>query len=168
MAIPGNQAARATLWDPGQPGFSDFRKICLHRDRDAIAPVCFCAGEEFAMILPDTELIGAAKIAEAARQAVERLNIRHAFSLTAPFVRIRGIVAVVMAEAEMSAQQLIAAAVTEPLSRPNKSGVTDTLDAGGACLRRSKRRVHPGFAAFVAWRRASESDEDVWRGHTPT
>jgi diguanylate cyclase (GGDEF)-like protein len=51
-------------------------------------------GEEFVMILPETGLIGAIRIAEAAREAVAKLGIRHAHSAAAAIVSISGGVSV--------------------------------------------------------------------------
>ena len=62
------------------------------------------------MILPDTELIGAAQIAEAARDAVAQLRIPHAHSPVAPYVTISGGVAVLLRTIDITAEQLITAA----------------------------------------------------------
>jgi diguanylate cyclase (GGDEF)-like protein len=63
---------------------------------------------EFALILPDADLNGAARIAEAARDAVAKLRIPHAYSLVAPYVSISGGVAILLANND--AEQLITAA----------------------------------------------------------
>ena len=57
-----------------------------------------------------SELAGAARIAEAARSAVARLNIAHAHSPAASYVSISGGVAVLPGKGGLTAQQLIAAA----------------------------------------------------------
>lgn len=68
-------------------------------------------GEEFAIILPDTELAGATRIAEAAREAISRLQIPHERSSIGPHVSTSCGVAVLMSRGVgMTAQQLIAAA----------------------------------------------------------
>jgi len=78
---------------------------CCRRPTDMAARY---GGEEFALILPDTELNGAAQIAEAARDAVAKLRIPHAYSLAAPYVSISGGVAILLANND--AEQLITAA----------------------------------------------------------
>ena len=62
------------------------------------------------MVLPDTELGGAALIAEAAREAVAKLKIPNEHAASGPYVSISGGVAVLLRDADISAQQLIAAA----------------------------------------------------------
>lgn len=82
-------------------------RSCCRRPADMAARY---GGEEFAIILPDTDLSGAARIAEAARDAVAQLRIPHAQSPAAPYVSISGGVAVLLPEADMTTEQLIAAA----------------------------------------------------------
>ena len=62
------------------------------------------------MVLPDTDLIGAGQIAEAARAAVARLKIPHEHSAAGPYVSISGGVAVLLRKIDITAQELIAAA----------------------------------------------------------
>ena len=62
------------------------------------------------MILPDTGLSNAVRIAETARAAVAGLKLPHAHSPASPFVSISGGVAVLHLESDLSAGQLIEAA----------------------------------------------------------
>ncbi len=67
-------------------------------------------GEEFAIILPETGIKGAMRVAETARQAVAQLKIPHAYSPAGPHVSISGGVAATVWKGEDTAQQLITAA----------------------------------------------------------
>jgi diguanylate cyclase (GGDEF)-like protein len=67
-------------------------------------------GEEFAMILPETELAGAIEVAEAARTALLRLRIPHCHSSADGCLSMSFGVAVMPANAEMAAEELIAMA----------------------------------------------------------
>ena len=82
-------------------------RSCCRRPADMAARH---GGEEFAMILPDTELDSAVGIAEAARSAVMELKIPHERSTAAAFASISGGGAVLMRTGDMTAQQLTAAA----------------------------------------------------------
>jgi diguanylate cyclase (GGDEF)-like protein len=82
-------------------------RSCCRRPADMAARY---GGEEFAMILPDTDLIAAARIAEAARDAVAQLKIEHRHSPAAGHASISGGVAILHRSADMTAQQLMAAA----------------------------------------------------------
>ena len=84
---------------------ADALRSCCRRPSDMAARY---GGEEFALILPDADLNGAARIAEAARDAVAKLRIPHAYSLVAPYVSISGGVAILLANND--AEQLITAA----------------------------------------------------------
>jgi diguanylate cyclase (GGDEF)-like protein len=80
---------------------------CCRRTADMAARY---GGEEFALILPETGLIDAMQIAEAAREAVAKLAIAHEKSRTAGFVTISGGTSVWSAIIDTSPQQLILAA----------------------------------------------------------
>jgi diguanylate cyclase (GGDEF)-like protein len=80
---------------------------CCRRPGDMAARY---GGEEFALILPDTELNGAINIAEAARDAVARLQIPHAHSPAGAHVSISGGVAILLRNVDATAEALIAAA----------------------------------------------------------
>ena len=82
-------------------------RSCCGRPADMAARY---GGEEFCVILPDTELSGAARIAEAARDAVAQLRIAHEHSPASPFVSISGGIAALQHKADITAEQLIAAA----------------------------------------------------------
>ena len=62
------------------------------------------------MILPDTELIGAARVGEAARSAVEGLRIPHQNSPAAAYASVSGGIALLRHDDDMTVQQLTAAA----------------------------------------------------------
>jgi diguanylate cyclase (GGDEF)-like protein len=82
-------------------------KSCCHRPLDIVARF---GGEEFAMILPDTDLTGALHVAEAVRATLAELNILHEFSPTSSAVSISGGVAVMSGMADTTVQELISAA----------------------------------------------------------
>ena len=75
---------------------------CCHRPADMVARY---GGEEFALILPETGLADATRIAEEARRAVAELKILHARAPAAARVSISAGVALL--DGDMSAQQLI-------------------------------------------------------------
>jgi diguanylate cyclase (GGDEF)-like protein len=66
--------------------------------------------EEFALVLPETELSDAVQIAEAAKDAVMQLGIAHEKSPTAAYGSISGGIAVLHHNGTSSAPQLIMAA----------------------------------------------------------
>jgi diguanylate cyclase (GGDEF)-like protein len=67
-------------------------------------------GEEFAIILPETGVKGAMRVAESARAAVARMKLPHGHSLAGPHVSVSGGVAATVWQGEQTAKQLIAAA----------------------------------------------------------
>lgn len=67
-------------------------------------------GEEFALILPETELDSATRIAEEIRSTVAELRLPHARSKVAPHITLSAGVVVYQPGANMTADQLIAAA----------------------------------------------------------
>jgi diguanylate cyclase (GGDEF)-like protein len=77
---------------------------CCRRTADKAARF---GGEEFAIILPETELSDAVQVAEAAKDAVGHLRIAHETSPTAPYVSISGGVAVLIHNGSSSALRLI-------------------------------------------------------------
>ena len=79
-------------------------RSCCRRTADMAARY---GGEEFAIILPETGLSDAVQIAEAAKDAVVQLQIVHEKSPTAPYVTISGGIAVLLANGNSSAPQLI-------------------------------------------------------------
>ncbi len=79
-------------------------RSCCRRTADMAARY---GGEEFAIILPETGMSDALRVAEAAREAVARLGIAHEKSPTAPHVSISGGIAVLLHNGNNSAAQLI-------------------------------------------------------------
>jgi diguanylate cyclase (GGDEF)-like protein len=82
-------------------------RSCCRRPADMAARH---GGEEFAMILPDTELDSAVRIGETARAAVIELKIPHQRSTAAGFASISGGGAVLIRKGDMTVLQLTAAA----------------------------------------------------------
>jgi diguanylate cyclase (GGDEF)-like protein len=79
-------------------------RSCCRRPADMVARY---GGEEFALILPETGLDDATRIAEAARDAVVQLAIAHEKSPTVSHVTISGGIAVLLRNGISGAKQLI-------------------------------------------------------------
>jgi diguanylate cyclase (GGDEF)-like protein len=82
-------------------------RSCCRRPADKAARY---GGEEFCVILPDTGLNSAARIAASAGEAVAQLRIPHARSPASPFVSISGGIAVLLRKTDLTDRQLITAA----------------------------------------------------------
>ncbi len=67
-------------------------------------------GEEFALILPETDAIHAAQIAEQVRLAVANLQLRHPASNVAPYLTVSAGVATTISESYRTPKDLVAAA----------------------------------------------------------
>ena len=90
----------------------------IHRPSDLVARY---GGEEFAVILPNTPLHGAMKVAEQMRQAVGSLLIEHTKSPVAHFVTVSIGVAVMTPGKDNQPHELVAAS-DEALYRAKNSG----------------------------------------------
>src|SRR5690606_27948201 len=60
-------------------------KGCLHRPGDLLGRY---GGEEFVVLLPETDSRGALRVAESINKAIAALGLRHAFSSTANVVTV--------------------------------------------------------------------------------
>jgi diguanylate cyclase (GGDEF)-like protein len=100
-------------------------QACCRRPGDLAARY---GGEEFAMILPDTGLAAARRIAEDARAAVARLGILHEHSRAAFHVSISGGIAFIHGSSDTSAGQLIHLA-DQALYRAKSDGRNRMVDA---------------------------------------
>jgi diguanylate cyclase (GGDEF)-like protein len=69
-----------------------------------------CGGEEFAIVLPDTDAADAHPFAESVRQAIEALNLPHPTSSVSPFLTVSVGVATVTWECAFTREALVAAA----------------------------------------------------------
>jgi diguanylate cyclase (GGDEF)-like protein len=83
-------------------------KSCCRRPADK---ACRYGGEEFALVLPDTDLAGAEQIAQTVREAIAKLNIPHQAG-AAPYVSLSGGVAVLVPAAGTTDADLLKAADT--------------------------------------------------------
>jgi diguanylate cyclase (GGDEF)-like protein len=69
-----------------------------------------CGGEEFALLLPDTDFTAAIQIAEAARLAIAALELKHPDSSISPWITVSAGVATATPESWQTEKQLVAAA----------------------------------------------------------
>jgi diguanylate cyclase (GGDEF)-like protein len=96
-----------------QVGDECLRKIAAMAKHAVNRPddvVCRYGGEEFAVILPNTNIQGAMLIAERTRQAVHHLKIPHPRSEVSPIVTISQGVATTIPQSESQAEVLLAQA----------------------------------------------------------
>ena len=77
---------------------------CVTRPTDLVAR---CGGEEFGCLLPSTDNIGASRLAEQMRAAIEALGLEHAQSLTHRYVTISLGVSTAIPQADEPAQALV-------------------------------------------------------------
>jgi len=97
----------------------------IHREADFLARY---GGEEFSTVLPDTDLNGAAKVAEEMRLAIKALKIEHAKSKVTDIVSISVGVSAVVPLQGMNPEILIAAA-DQALYKAKEEG-RDTVKSG--------------------------------------
>lgn len=77
---------------------------CASRPNDLVARV---GGEEFATVLPYTDLEGAMRVAKRMQQEVARLQITHDYSLVSPYVTLSIGVTCLIPTADLSSEDLI-------------------------------------------------------------
>jgi two-component system chemotaxis family response regulator WspR len=97
---------------------ADCLNSSIHRDTDFLARY---GGEEFSVILPETHLDGAIKVAETIRENIQSLEIPHAKSKVSDFVSISiGVSAVVPLMA--TAPEILIAAADQALYKAKENG----------------------------------------------
>jgi diguanylate cyclase (GGDEF)-like protein len=123
---------------------ADALRTCCHRPGDLAARH---GGEEFSLILPDTDRAGATHVAAAVLDAVARLGMPHARSTTAPYVSVSIGAAILPAEANtrITPAQLSAQA-DDALYRAKANGRNQAVISDGEDTRAAPAR-HAASAA---------------------
>ncbi len=116
----------------------------LHRPTDLAARI---GGEEFAVLLPDTDAEGAFQMAEAARLAIAGLQLRHPGSHVSPWLTVSAGVATATLEMRNTEKQLVVAA---------DEALYEAKRAGRNCVRAADGGKRQSFEGSLA--RATEWD----------